>query len=70
MFEKLQGSRTYIQAAALAFLSAYMALDDALNSLALYDLPDVPVWLLTLLGAGTAAALRAAKSPPQPPANT
>lgn len=58
MLEKLKGSRTKIQAALLALVGAYMAIDDLLNSLGLINLPDPPTWLIAILGGGIAYTLR------------
>lgn len=61
MFTKLAGARTYLLAIAASIVGTYMAVDDLVTFLGVANLPDVPNYVLVWLGAGTAAALRAAK---------
>lgn len=58
MLNKLNGAKTFLFSAALALCGLYMAIDDLLTQLAVMDLPDVPDYIIMILGGGTAASLR------------
>lgn len=60
MFTQLAGARTYILAIAAALAGVYMAADDFTNFMGWADLPNIPEYILVLIGAGGAASLRAA----------
>lgn len=60
MFSQLAGARTYLLAIAAAVAAVYMAADDFTNFMGWADLPNIPEYVLVLIGAGGAASLRAA----------
>ena len=61
MFTQLAGARTYLLAIAGAIVATYMAVDDLVTFLGVANLPDVPTYIMVLIGSGAAASLRAAK---------
>ena len=60
MLTQLAGARTYLLAIAAAVVGVYMAADDLVNFMGWMDLPNIPEYILVLIGAGGAASLRAA----------
>lgn len=58
MLDKLSGAKTFLFSAALMLCGFYMAVDDLLTQMAVMDLPDVPDYIIMILGGGTAASLR------------
>ena len=60
MLTQLAGARTYLIAIAAALAGVYMAADDFSNFMGWADLPNIPDYILVMLGAGGAASLRAA----------
>ena len=59
MFANLAGARTYILAVLASLVGVYMAADDLFNFVGWTDLPNIPDYVLVLIGAGGAASLRA-----------